>query len=68
MDGKLSQMLEAVRQEILSIIAQIEVNIDYSEEDLDKDILSKSVSTLLSIQARFQAILVQVSIIKSCRI
>ena len=57
MDGKLSEMLESVRQEILNIIAQIEVNIDYSEEDLDKDILSKSVSTLLSIQARFQAIL-----------
>lgn len=56
-DGKLSEMLESVRQEILNIIAQIEVNIDYSEEDLDKDILSKSVSTLLSIQARFQAIL-----------
>lgn len=57
MDGKLSQMLESLREKILHIIAQIEVNIDYSEEDLDKDILSKSVSTLLSIRVRFQDIL-----------
>ncbi|WP_104718231.1 tRNA uridine-5-carboxymethylaminomethyl(34) synthesis GTPase MnmE [Helicobacter trogontum] len=57
LDGKLSQMLESLRQEILHVIAQIEVNIDYSEEDLDKDTLLRSVSTLLSIQSRFQSVL-----------
>ncbi len=57
LDGQLSHMLETIRLEILSIIAQIEVNIDYSDEDLDPTILTQSLTTLTTISHKFQGIL-----------
>ena len=57
LNGKCSKMLESVRLQILEIIAQIEVNIDYSEEDLDSNIIEHSMNILHDIISKFQAIL-----------
>lgn len=57
LDGKCTQILESIRLQILEIIAQIEVNIDYSQEDLDPSILEQSLYTLTTIISRFKAIL-----------
>ncbi|RDU73156.1 tRNA uridine-5-carboxymethylaminomethyl(34) synthesis GTPase MnmE [Helicobacter aurati] len=54
--GECARMLESSRQAILEIIAQIEVCIDYSEEDLDPAILEKSLSSLQFLIKRFRAI------------
>lgn len=57
LDGQLSRMLESIRTQILTIIAHLEVSIDYSEEDLDPTMLSQSLATLHSIEQQFQAVL-----------
>ncbi len=55
--GECTKLLESIRLKILEIIAQIEVNIDYSDEDLDSTILQNSLQTLTDIMKKFQSIL-----------
>ncbi|STQ86186.1 tRNA uridine-5-carboxymethylaminomethyl(34) synthesis GTPase MnmE [Helicobacter muridarum] len=54
--GQCAKMLESSRQTVLEIIAQIEVNIDYSDEDLDPKILEKSINSLGMLVAKFSSI------------
>lgn len=54
--GQCAKMLESSRQIVLEIIAQIEVNIDYSNEDLDPKILEKSLISLKTLITRFSSI------------
>ncbi len=55
--GECSKLLESIRLKIVEIIAQIEVNIDYSQEDIDDDILYHSIKTLIFITNKFNSIL-----------
>lgn len=57
LNGDFSKMLESLRVKLLEIIAQIEVNIDYSEEELDSKILKDSLSTLQNIELKFKNII-----------
>ncbi|RDU66762.1 tRNA uridine-5-carboxymethylaminomethyl(34) synthesis GTPase MnmE [Helicobacter didelphidarum] len=57
LSGECSKMLDEIRLQIIEIIAQMEVNIDYSEEDLDENILEKSLQVLDNIIQRFSTIL-----------
>lgn len=56
-NGELKKLLDFVREKIVQAIAQIEVNIDYSEEDLDNKILQNTVSDLGNIKTKFNSIL-----------
>ncbi|MWV61769.1 tRNA uridine-5-carboxymethylaminomethyl(34) synthesis GTPase MnmE [Helicobacter saguini] len=55
--GKLESNLESVRVKLLEIIAQIEVNIDYAEEELDSNILNISLKNLQNIESNFKNII-----------
>lgn len=57
LDGHLSQMLESIRIQILTLIAQIEVNIDYADEDLDPAILNHALDILAKVIQRFEMVL-----------
>lgn len=57
LDGQLSHLLESIRTQILTIIAQIEVNIDYADDDLDITILNQSLEILAKVIQRFELIL-----------
>lgn len=57
LDGQLSHLLESIRTQILTIIAQIEVNIDYADDDLDITILNQSLEILTNVIQRFELIL-----------
>lgn len=57
LDGRLSRMLESIRTQILSIIAQMEVNIDYADDDLDSIILNDSLNILEDVISRFELML-----------
>lgn len=57
LDGQLSRMLETIRTQILTLIAQIEVNIDYADEDLDPTTLNHALDTLSQVIQRFELVL-----------
>lgn len=55
--GEGARLLNSSRETILEVVAQIEVNIDYSEEALDEGILAGALGRLDSLQKSFSAIL-----------
>ena len=55
--GEGARLLNSSREAILEVVAQIEVNIDYSEEALDEGILEGALARLDSLQKSFSAIL-----------
>ncbi len=57
LEGKLSQLLEKSRTKILEVVAQIEINIDYADEDLDDNIISQALDNIESIIKSFDNIL-----------
>lgn len=57
LSGKLESNLESIRAKLLEIIAQIEVNIDYAEEELDSNILNISLKNLQNIESNFKNII-----------
>ena len=59
LDGNLSQMITALRQEILDALAQVEVNIDYPEYDDVEEMTSKVLrEKAFEVKAKIQNLLV----------
>ena len=54
MRGELKEYVEEIRQNLIRILAYVEVNIDYAEEDLPKDLQEQMKSQLQSIAAQLQ--------------
>lgn len=58
LDGDLSRLIRHLRQDILDVLAQIEVNIDYPEYDAVEEMTTKMLKEkALDIQQRIQALL-----------
>lgn len=59
LDGELSQLIKNLRQEILDVLAQVEVNIDYPEYDDVEEITSKLLrEKALDVCAKIEQLLV----------
>ena len=58
LDGDLSRLIRHLRQDILDVLAQVEVNIDYPEYDAVEEMTTKMLKEkALDIQQRIQALL-----------
>lgn len=58
LDGDLSRLIRHLRQDILDVLAQVEVNIDYPEYDAVEEMTTKMLKEkALNIQQRIQALL-----------
>jgi len=58
LDGNLSHLIRALRQEILETLAQVEVNIDYPEyDDVEEMTTRLLVEKATQVQAQIQALL-----------
>ena len=59
LDGNLSQLITKLRQEILDVLAQVEVNIDYPEYDDVEEMTSKMLrEKAIDVKAQIQKLLV----------
>ena len=59
LDGELSQLIRNLRQEILDVLAQVEVNIDYPEYDDVEEMTSKLLrEKALDVRAKIEQLLV----------
>ena len=59
LDGELSQLIRNLRQEILDVLAQVEVNIDYPEYDDVEEMTSKLLrEKALDVCAKIEQLLV----------
>lgn len=59
LDGKLSQLIKNLRQEILDVLAQVEVNIDYPEYDDVEEMTSKLLrKKAIDVRAKIEQLLV----------
>jgi tRNA modification GTPase len=54
LDGELQEFVDKLRDELIEILAFVEVNIDYAEEDLPQDLQNQIKNRLLNIQNLLQ--------------
>jgi tRNA modification GTPase len=57
LDGRLSETLNACREELLNLLSEIEAGLDFSTEDIPSIPIDQAIEQLVAIQNRIQSIL-----------